>query len=217
MQREKSEKVDPKSKKKPALVRSKSQARVMTMRNITGSKLNVQVDSGTVRARAKSFSSASDLKKKQSKVAFGTTVNPLSRPEYNTTIRTINKLEEVKREKIVIELDSLPSPYKSQVLKKVSSTLNFPSDKPIFKNLIDLNVNESQLPKVITRSKDPPPRPKDLQPKLSDFFTPQYGEEYVEAIKVKPRVPEIEDKWDAFRISDLIFSWKSKLDQDNFD
>lgn len=95
----------------------------------------------------------------------------------------------------------------------MSSALDFPADKPIFKNLIDLSVDESHLPERITRTKDPQPRERDLEPKLEDFFKPVYGEEYCTSVKIRPRTPEFDDNLSAFKISDRIFDWKSSLDE----
>lgn len=94
----------------------------------------------------------------------------------------------------------------------MSSALDFPASQPVFRNLVDISINENQLPMRMTRSKDPEPRQKDLVPNLSDFFTPQYCEEYTEACQIRPRTPELLDNWSAFMISDRLNSWKNRLD-----
>lgn len=94
----------------------------------------------------------------------------------------------------------------------MSSALDFPASETVFRNLVDISINENQLPTRITRSKDPEPRQKDLVPKLSDFFNPQYCKEYTEASQIRPRTPEILDNWSAFTISDHINSWNNRLD-----
>lgn len=94
----------------------------------------------------------------------------------------------------------------------MSSALDFPVDKPIFRDLIDLSVDESHLPGPITRTRDPQPRLRDLEPKLEDFFKPEYNDEYCASVKIRPRTPEFDDNWSAFKISDRIFEWKSSLD-----
>lgn len=97
--------------------------------------------------------------------------------------------------------------------KQVSAALDFPPDEAIFKNLVDLSVNEDQLPSRFTRSKDPEPRNRDVSPKLSDFFTPSYSEEYCSAVNITPIIPDIVSNWSAFVISDKIFGWKQDMDQ----
>ena len=81
----------------------------------------------------------------------------------------------------------------------------------IYKNLVDLSIDENQLPSRLTRSKDPEPRQKDVVPILSDFFTPISIDEYCTPVSVKPRSPETIDYWNAFRISDQIYEWKHTL------
>lgn len=91
--------------------------------------------------------------------------------------------------------------------------LDFPLDKAIYKNLVDLSIDEKQLPSTIMRSKDPEPRQKDITPKLSDFFTPEDTKEVCEVVQVKPRIPKRNDSMSFSKISDKIFQvWKSDLD-----
>lgn len=90
--------------------------------------------------------------------------------------------------------------------------MDFPLDEAIYKNLVDLSVDEKQLPGRLIRSKDPEPRQKDAVPVLSDFFIPVPTEEYCTSISSKPRTPEMTETWNAFRISDKIFEWKYVLD-----
>lgn len=82
----------------------------------------------------------------------------------------------------------------------------------IYKNLIDLSIDERQLPSIITRSKDPEPRQKDIVPRLSDFFVPEYTREVCEAMHIKSRASKIDDNWNAFKISDRILEWKYSID-----
>lgn len=77
--------------------------------------------------------------------------------------------------------------------------------------MVDLSIDENQLPSRLTRSKDPEPRQKDVVPILSDFFTPISIDEYCTPVSVKPRSPETIDYWNAFRISDQIYEWKHTL------
>lgn len=90
--------------------------------------------------------------------------------------------------------------------------MDFPLDEAIYKNLVDLSIDEKQLPSRLTRSKDPEPRQRDAVPELSDFFTPVSPEEYCTPVSVKPRIQEIADNWSAFKINDKILEWKHSLD-----
>ncbi|KAF7411783.1 hypothetical protein HZH66_000679 [Vespula vulgaris] len=99
-------------------------------------------------------------------------------PEYNSIMCTVTKLDEVKKEKIVTDVEHLPAIYKDLVNGKISSALDFPMNEAIYKNLVDLSIDEKQFPSKIMRSKDPQPRQKDLVPKLSDFFVPEFVDEY---------------------------------------
>lgn len=97
-------------------------------------------------------------------------------------------------------------------LFQVSTGLDFPLDEIVYKNLVDLSINDNQLPSRLIRSKDPEPRQKDVVPKLSDFFTPVSIDEYCTPVSIKPRSVETIDNWSAFRISDQICEWKQNLD-----
>ncbi|XP_043484294.1 uncharacterized protein LOC122512492 [Leptopilina heterotoma] len=136
----------------------------------------------------------------------------LSKPEYNSIMNTINKLKEVQKENIITDVEHLPPIYKSLVNGKVAHSLDFPPDEIIFKNLINLSIDETELPTRFTRSKDPEPRQRDAIPKLSDFFHPKYADEYCTAVCVKPRNSEQTENWNAFRVSDKIRSWKWNMD-----
>lgn len=136
----------------------------------------------------------------------------LSKPEYNSIMKTINKLKEVQKENIITDVEHLPPIYKSLVNGKVAHSLDFPPDEVIFKNLINLSIDETELPTRFTRSKDPEPRQRDALPKLSDFFQPKYADEYCTAVCVKPRNPEQTENWNAFRVSDKIRNWKWNMD-----
>ena len=92
--------------------------------------------------------------------------------------------------------------------------MDFPLDEAVYKDLVDLSIDENQLPSRLTRSKDPEPRQKDVAPVLSDFFTPESTEEYCIPVSIKPRTPETVDSWNAFRISDQINEWKHILNHE---
>lgn len=84
-------------------------------------------------------------------------------------------------------------------------------DEAIFKNLVDLSIDDKQVSTII-RSKDPEPRQKDTIPKLSDFFVPEYTTDIYTHIHVKLRVSKINEDWDTFKISNKILDWKHSLD-----
>ncbi|XP_051174564.1 repetitive organellar protein-like [Leptopilina boulardi] len=153
-----------------------------------------------------------NLLKKNEEIIMEQNIEKLSKPKYNSIMNTINKLKQVQKENIVTDVEHLPPIYKSLVNGKVASSLDFPPDEAIFKNLINLSIDETQLPMRITRSKDPEPRQRDAVPKLSDFFQPKYADEYCTAVCAKPRNPEQFENWNAFRISDKIRSWKWNMD-----
>lgn len=136
----------------------------------------------------------------------------LARPEYNSIMCTINKLNDTKKQKFTVDLEHLPPTYKNLINGKISSALDFPLDEVIYKNLVDLSVDEKQLPSRLKRSKDPEPRQRDIVPVLSDFFVPESTEEYCTPVSVKTMAAEAVDSWSAFRISDKIFEWKHSLD-----
>lgn len=93
--------------------------------------------------------------------------------------------------------------------------MNFELNNTIFKNLVDLNIDEEKLKVIVTRTKDPPPRKMDLAPNLNDFFVPEDLEEVCEAVQVKLRPSRIDDNWNAFKISDKILGWRDNLDDLN--
>ncbi|OAD55675.1 hypothetical protein WN48_04328 [Eufriesea mexicana] len=136
----------------------------------------------------------------------------LARPEYNSIICTINKLNEMKQQKVITDIEHLPASYKNLINAKVSTALDFPLDEIVYKNLVDLSIDDNQLPSRLIRSKDPEPQQKDVIPKLSDFFTPISTDEYCTPVSIKPRSVETTDNWSAFRISDQICEWKQNLD-----
>jgi len=93
--------------------------------------------------------------------------------------------------------------------------LDFRLDEAIYKNLIDLTIDEEVLPHIIKRSKDPKPRQKDIIPELSDSFIPEDMKEYYKDVRVKLRPPKIDGNWNAFKISAKILEWRDNLDDTN--
>lgn len=85
-------------------------------------------------------------------------------------------------------------------------------DEIIYKNLVDLTIDDKQLPSTIMRNKDPEPRQKDIVPKLDDFFIPEDTKEICTFVHLKPRALKIDENWNAFKISDKIIELKYNLD-----
>nr|XP_034180192.1 uncharacterized protein LOC117604345 [Osmia lignaria] len=180
------------------------------IRDITGPKIKSCIGPGV------SHKKQNDLKIPESgestSIKLSISGEKLARPEYNSITCTINKLNEMKKQKVVNDIEHLPPSYKHFINGKISTALDFPLDEAIYKDLVDLSVDEKQLPGRLIRSKDPEPRQKDAVPVLSDFFIPVLTEEYCTSISSKPRTPETTETWNAFRISDKIFEWKYLLD-----
>ncbi|KAG7210835.1 hypothetical protein KM043_012320 [Ampulex compressa] len=133
-------------------------------------------------------------------------------PEYNSIICTINELAKIKQGKFVTDTEELPATYKNIVNEKVSRVLDFPLGEAIYKNLVDLTIDEKLLPSRVTRTKDPEPKQKDIIPRLSDFFIPEFIDEHCVSVSIKSRAPEIVENWSAFTISNKVFGWKDRLD-----
>ncbi|XP_011643573.1 LOW QUALITY PROTEIN: uncharacterized protein LOC105431223 [Pogonomyrmex barbatus] len=180
------------------------------LRNVSGPKIKTSVGPGI-------FCKMQDDKIVKTKVNEGHTATldspmDLAQPEYNSIMCIVDKLRELEQQKIVTDIHHLPSTLKNCINGKISAALDFPLDEAIYTNLVDLNIDEKQLPSIITRSKDPEPRQKDMTPKLSDFFIPEDTKEICEAVQVKPRAPKIDENWNAFKISDRILEWKHSID-----
>ncbi|XP_048510640.1 uncharacterized protein LOC105687530 isoform X5 [Athalia rosae] len=182
------------------------------LRDVNGHSTNVWVTPGITRFHPQ----PSKMMRKKASSQIRPDIIPaekLGRPEYNSIICTIDELNKVQEQKFITDVDDLPLVYRNLVNEKISAALDFRPDEAIYKNLVGLSVNENQLPSRFTRSKDPEPRYKDIVPKLSDFLTPSYSEEYCTAIQIRSNSPEITSKWSAFTISDKIFGWKHDMDQ----
>ncbi|XP_046752966.1 uncharacterized protein LOC124416123 [Diprion similis] len=182
------------------------------LRDVTGRTTNVYVGPGVVRYYPQPFKHnvEKEMPHIRTDIVSG---EQFGRPEYNSIMCTIEELKKAQAEKFVTDVEHLPLVYRNLVNQKVSAALDFPIDEAIYKNLVDLSVNENQLPSRLIRSKDPEPRNRDIVPKLSDFFTPNYSEEYCIAVQIRPSSPEISRNWSAFAISDKIFGWKHDMDQ----
>ncbi|KYQ50048.1 hypothetical protein ALC60_10866 [Trachymyrmex zeteki] len=206
-----------------------SPVKKIVSRNVSGPKIKTSV--GSVFHKEQANPKTSDGNEQCIVALDVTTVQDLAQPEYNSIMCTVNKLKELERQKIVADINHLPFALKSCLNGKhafiyyfeiifslqISAALDFPLDETLYKNLVDLSIDEKQLPSTITRSKDPEPRQKDIVPQLSDFFIPEDIKEICEAVHVKFRVSKIDDNWNAFKISNRILEWKYKSNSDGID
>ncbi|TGZ56880.1 uncharacterized protein [Temnothorax longispinosus] len=186
-----------------------SPVKKIVLRNVSGPKIKTSVGPGVFRKK-QNDTKASDGNERRTVTSD---VEDLAQPEYNSIVCTVNKLKELEQQKIVTDVSHLSSTLKSFLNGKISTALDFPLDEAIYKNLVDLSIDERQLPSTVMRSKDPEPRQKDVVPKLSDFFIPEDTKEICEAVHVKSRVSKINDNWNAFKISDRILEWKYSIDE----
>ncbi|EZA47598.1 hypothetical protein DMN91_012333 [Ooceraea biroi] len=136
----------------------------------------------------------------------------LEHPKCNSIVCIADKLKKLEQQKISADINHL-SPLEKTILNgKISTALDFKLDEAIYKDLVNLSLDEEMFPRAVTRTKDPEPRQKDIMPKLSDFFIPEAMKEQCEAVHVKPRPPKIDENWNAFRISAKILEWRYNLD-----
>ncbi|KYN33320.1 hypothetical protein ALC56_12031 [Trachymyrmex septentrionalis] len=187
-----------------------SPVKKIVSRNVSGPKIKTSV--GSVFRKEQTDPKTSDTNERCIIALDVTTVQDLTQPEYNSIMCTVNKLKELKQQKIVGDINHLPFALKSFLNGKISAALDFPLDETLYKNLIDLSIDEKQLPSTITRSKDPEPRQKDIVPQLSHFFIPEDVKEICEAVHVKLRASKIDNNWNAFKISNRILEWKYSID-----
>ncbi|XP_053987540.1 uncharacterized protein LOC128880957 [Hylaeus volcanicus] len=187
-----------------------STVQTTVVRDIIGPKIKPYIGPGIQRKKQNDFKIPKT--NENAHIRPCTSGEKLARPEYNSIMCTINKLNQLEKQKIVTDMEHLPATYKNLINGKISSALDFPLDEAIYKNLVDLSIDEKQLPSRLTRSRDPEPRQRDAVPVLSHFFTPVSSEEYCTPVCIKPRTPESIDSYSAFRISDKIFEWKDILD-----
>ncbi|XP_012139381.1 uncharacterized protein LOC100882288 [Megachile rotundata] len=180
------------------------------IRDVDGPKIKPYIGPGVLRKKNDDLKTPETDERTFMKPS--TSGEKLAKPEYNSIMCTINKLNEMKKQKITTDIEHLPVWCKHFINGKISTALDFPLDEAVYKNLVDLSIDESQLPCRLIRSKDPEPRQKDAVPILSDFFIPVSTEEYCTSVSRKPRTPETTEIWNAFRVSDKIFEWKHILD-----
>lgn len=183
------------------------------LRNVSDFKIKTSVEPGISRKKQDNTSADNANNANKRYITKGADVEKLAQPGYNSIICTINKLEDLEQQRIVTDVDHLPSTQKNLVIGKISTALDFPLDEAIYKNLVDLSIDEKQLPSIIMRSKDPEPRQKDVTPKLSDFFTPEDTKEICEVVQVKPRIPKSDESMNFLKTCNKIFEiWKFDLD-----
>ncbi|XP_015607251.1 uncharacterized protein LOC107273503 [Cephus cinctus] len=209
-----------KGKACPKIAKPKTQQRLVepvkkrVLRDITGHRTAVYIESEPSKLKLCLAPSSEKDPMPPDSSTHNDPGKTFERPEYNSIMRTIDELRDIRKEKFIIGMDSLPTVYKDLVNKKMSSSLDFPPDEAVFTDLIDLSINDKSLPSRLTRSKDPIPRQRDSVPKLSDFFEPEYAEEYCAAVEPRSRTPENVENWNAFSVSRKIFGWKQNLDAD---
>ncbi|XP_039315312.1 uncharacterized protein LOC105206519 [Solenopsis invicta] len=184
-----------------------SPVKKIVLRNVKGPMIKTSIGPGVFHKEQTTMTS--DANERHVKLDA---VQDLEQPKYNSIMHTINKLKELEQQKIVTDISHFPSALKTFLNGKISAALDFPLDEAVYKNLVDLSIDEKQLPSTILRSKDPKPRQKDIIPKLADFFVPENTKEICEAVHVKSQAPKINDNWNAFKISDRILEWKYSID-----
>ena len=94
---------------------------------------------------------------------------------------------------------------------QILSRLNFPFDEKLYKGLVTLNVCNDELV-----GKDKPGsrkeiefRTKDPEPKLSDFFTPSEGKEYVAGVDPPSPKPQRIRRYNGFSLYERSQRWNS--------
>ncbi|XP_066597142.1 putative uncharacterized protein DDB_G0285119 [Prorops nasuta] len=218
------------SKVKPVSVKENARQSAVTIINAmpclkysnsekTKSKFNIKSSMNKktkpfVRPRPSSFKNDSNNKtdKAFDKHEENESTEKQESPEINFIVKKLSKLSLARKGKFLTDPEILPTSYKNLVHGKVSAVLNFPLDKAIYKDLINISIDESQLPNRLIRSKIPELREKDIVPKLEDFFIPEGTEEYCTAVNTRLSLPEATNKWDAFKISKKNLSWKNSTD-----
>lgn len=101
---------------KSAAKKKVSPVKKTILRNVSGPKIKTSVGPG-VSHKKKNYAKVDDTNKKH--ILDVVTAEELERPGYNSIACTINKLKELKQQKIVRDIDHLPSAQKSFVNGKV--------------------------------------------------------------------------------------------------
>lgn len=92
---------------------------------------------------------------------------------------------------------------------QVSSALDFTPHESVYKNLINLAVEDHEISDSLVRSKYPQPRNKDIIPKLSNFRNSKYTEQYFEITNPIAQNPITVNSLNAFTISNKVCMWKT--------
>ncbi|XP_003425823.1 uncharacterized protein LOC100677952 [Nasonia vitripennis] len=197
------------SSNKNNIINKKSQTQVKksTVFHVMGNNNNVSVEAGMLH---NNNSHANIVHKDRGILS----TDLLSRPEYNSMIAVMKRLKDIEKEKLVKDIEHLPKTYQNFVSEKVTAALNFSPYEAVYKDLIDLSIDDDKLPTGLMRSKDPEPRDKDIVPKLSDFYNPKCTEQYFTAVTPKPLNPINLNTFNAFTISNKVSTWK--ICRDNF-
>lgn len=105
------------------VAKSKTPVKKIVLHNATSSGIKATVGPGIQRSKRRDDAKASDSNKKSAiasdKFTFGITAEKLAQPQYNSIKCTTNKLAELKRQKIVTDIDHLPPIQKNFVNEKV--------------------------------------------------------------------------------------------------
>ncbi|XP_019699854.1 uncharacterized protein LOC105189395 [Harpegnathos saltator] len=189
-------------------IQNKGLVKKNVLHNITGPKIEVSVGPGV--SHKKQHDIKIDDASKQCYIS-NNAAEKLAQPDFNSILCIFNKLKEIKQHKVIRNINHLSSVQKNLLNEKISTVLDFPLDEAIFNNLVDLNIEDKQMPTII-RSKDPEPRQKDVAPKLSDFFVPEYTKDVCTLIHIKSRASKINEDWNIFKISNKILDWRHSLD-----
>lgn len=105
--------------RKPSAQAPKPQIKVTTARNKSIARPNVYVGPGVLKTHVtRSLPAVSGPKADISAINSAASAK-LHRPEYNSIVNTIKRIEKSKNEKIVTDFEHLPDPYKNLVVRKV--------------------------------------------------------------------------------------------------
>lgn len=95
---------------------------------------------------------------------------------------------------------------------QISAALDFAPYESVYRNLINLSVNNDELPARLTRTKDPEPRNKDIMPSLCQFYSPKSTQEHFMSLDPQIFHPINVNTLSAFKISNKICAWRISRD-----
>lgn len=102
----------------------KSPARKSVVRNRAVAPPNIYVGPGVLKTQSASSSRSPDAKELYKKPDVFSS-NKLIKPEYNSIVSTMKKMEKTKKEKVATDIDSLPATYKNLIMEKVKKKKTF--------------------------------------------------------------------------------------------